>query len=133
MPSRKSSKKISDAHITLSDLRQMMVTFVAERDWHKFHTPRNLAASISVEAGELLEHFQWLTAAQAKKKLHSNPEFRHAVGEEMVDVLMYVISLANALDLDLAQAIFAKMDKNRKKYPAETYRGWYERPLRTSR
>jgi NTP pyrophosphatase (non-canonical NTP hydrolase) len=103
--------------------------FVAERNWQKYHTPRNLAASVSVEAGELLELFQWTTHDEAVRKTTDDVDFRKAVGEEMSDVLMYLVSLANSMNLDLAAAVEAKMVKNRKKYPPEKFQGNYERPL----
>lgn len=119
----------SDSRTTVGELRGMMAGFVAEREWGKFHVPRNLAASVSVEAGELLELFQWLTAEEAAARVKGDEAFRRAVGEEMSDVVMYVLSLANAMELDLAAAIERKMAKNRVKYPAEQVRGKYERPL----
>jgi dCTP diphosphatase len=122
---------LADDHSTIQWLKDMMHEFLHERQWHKYHQPRNLAASISVEAAELLELFQWLTPAQAARKCRRDPEFRHAVGEELCDVLMYCISLANSMDFNVAQTIAAKMAKNRLKYPAEKFRGHYERPLRS--
>jgi NTP pyrophosphatase (non-canonical NTP hydrolase) len=117
-----------DDGVTVGVLKKMMVEFVAEREWGKFHTPRNLAASVAVEAGELLELFQWLTAEEAEKKCREDAAFRQAVGEELCDVMMYLIGLANVAGIDVGEAIFAKMEKNRKKYPAERYRGWYTKP-----
>ena len=86
--------------------------------------------SFHVEAGELLELFQWLTPEEAARRCAADPDFRRAVGEEMCDVMMYCISLANAMGFDIAQTIAAKMEKNRKKYPPEEFRGHYERPLK---
>ncbi len=91
----------ADERTTVSELKAMMAGFVAEREWGKFHTPRNLAASVSVEAGELLELFQWLTAEEAAARVMEDEKFRRAVGEEMSDVVMYVLSLANEMKLDL--------------------------------
>ncbi|MGN6370516.1 MAG: nucleotide pyrophosphohydrolase [Phycisphaerae bacterium] len=120
----------TDPETTLQTLKQLMQNFVKERDWEKYHTPKNLAASVSVEAAELLELFQWLTPDEAIHRPHNDLDFRRAVGEEMADVLMYIISLANALNLDLADTIFAKMAKNHAKYPPEKFRGHYQRPLK---
>ncbi len=106
-----------------------MREFLREREWEKYHVPRNLAASVAVEAGELLELFQWLTPEEAREWCEHDAEFRRAVGEELADVLMYCVSLANAMDLDIAQTVAAKMEKNRKKYPAEKFKGHYRRPL----
>ena len=124
-----SQQVTSDQMVTIETLKQMMRDFVRERDWEKYHTPKNLAASISVEAAELLELFQWLTPEESTHKPINDQRFRQAVGEEIADVLMYLISLANSLNLDLASTIAAKMAKNRLKYPPEKFRGNYEKPL----
>ena len=120
---------VSDQTVTIETLKQMMREFVGERDWEKYHTPKNLAASVSVEAAELLELFQWLTPEEATQRSVNDLRFRQAVGEELADVLMYLISLANALNIDVAQTVAAKMVKNRAKYPPEKVRGHYQRPL----
>ena len=119
-----------DDRLTIEWLREMMRVFLREREWEKYHTPRNLAASVAVEAGELLELFQWLTPEEARRRCTGDEAFRRAVGEELCDVMMYCISLANAMDLPVGRTIAAKMEKNRKKYPPERFRGHYERPLR---
>jgi NTP pyrophosphatase (non-canonical NTP hydrolase) len=121
---------INDQTETVGGLRELMRGFVRERAWEKYHTPRNLAASVSVEAGELLELFQWLTPEEAAHKSKEDQEFRQAVGEELADVLMYLMSLANALDLDVASTVHDKMRKNRLKYPADQFQGHYQRPLK---
>jgi len=121
--------QLHDETATIGWLRQMMREFLEERNWHKYHLPRNLAASISVEAGELLELFQWITPEEARERCAADAAFRKAVGEELCDVLMYCMSLANAMDLDVARTVAAKMQKNREKYPAEKFFGHYERPL----
>ena len=104
----------------LARLRAIVRTFVDERDWDQFHTPKNLASALSVEAAELLEHFQWLQSGRAGElgaaKLN---EVRH----EMADVLVYLVRLADKLDVDLFQAVEEKMVLNRAKYPAELVRG----------
>jgi NTP pyrophosphatase (non-canonical NTP hydrolase) len=119
----------SDKVVTIETLKQMMKEFVRERDWEKYHTPKNLAASVSVEAAELLELFQWLTPEESTTWPINDLRFRQAVGEELADVLMYLISLANTLGLDVAQTVTAKMAKNRSKYPPEKFQGHYQRPL----
>lgn len=120
---------MTDTDTNLVALKSLMQQFVTERDWQKYHTPRNLAASVAVEAGELLELFQWLTPEEAVARCRDDAEFRQAVGEELSDVLMYLVSLANSIDLDIASAVYAKMDKNRAKYPVEQVKGHYERPV----
>jgi NTP pyrophosphatase (non-canonical NTP hydrolase) len=102
------------------DLRDALRAFAAERDWDPFHSPRNLATALAVEAAELLEPFQWLDDAQARD-LPSDT--RAAVEEEMADVLLYLVRLADKLDVDLEQAARAKMARNAAKYPVEKARG----------
>lgn len=119
----------TDVSGTVHDIKGLMRQFVAERDWEKYHTPRNLAASVSIEAGELLEMFQWVTPEEANHKCMHDPAFRNAVGEEIADVLMYLVSLANAMNLDLTSTVHRKMEKNKKKYPVEQFKGRYEKPL----
>jgi NTP pyrophosphatase (non-canonical NTP hydrolase) len=104
----------------MNALRDKLRKFVAERDWDQFHSPKNLAAALSVEASELLEHFQWLTEAESKKL---PPEKLEAVRDEMADVLVYLVRLADKLDVDLLAAVEVKMAKNAAKYPADKVRG----------
>lgn len=104
-----------DNETTLAELKQWMQTFVDERNWQKFHNAKNLATSISIEAGELMEHFQWLTTEEVVKGEGFD---KQEVSDELADVACYVLSLANALDIDLSEAIRSKMVKNRAKYPA---------------
>jgi NTP pyrophosphatase (non-canonical NTP hydrolase) len=105
---------------TLRELRDALRVFAAERDWEQFHTPRNLATALAVEAAELLEPFQWLAESQARDL---PPATLAAVEEEMADVLLYLVRLADRLDVDLGQVARAKMAKNAAKYPVEFARG----------
>jgi NTP pyrophosphatase (non-canonical NTP hydrolase) len=111
-----------DERTTVHELRQLVERFVAERDWHQFHTPKNLAMALAIEAAELMEHFQWLDP-QESRAVADDAAKRAAVGEELADVLCYVIALANELGLDLDDTLRAKMIKNAQKYPADQYRG----------
>jgi NTP pyrophosphatase (non-canonical NTP hydrolase) len=111
-----------DSQTTLQELRQAVEAFVARRDWHQFHTPKNLAMSLAIEAGELMEHFQWLTPEQSRS-VADDPAKLAAIGEELADVLCYLLAMANELGLDVASAFRAKMGKNERKYPAAEYRG----------
>lgn len=113
---------MNDHLTTVAELRAMVEAFVARRDWHQFHTPKNLAMSMAIEAAELMEHFQWLTAEQSRA-VRSQPDALCEVGEELADVFCYGLAMANELGLDLAQTIRSKMDKNERKYPANQYRG----------
>ncbi len=94
--------------------------FRDERDWKQFHDPKNLAVSISIEAAELLELFQWKTGDEATRYAAQNKE---RVAEEMADVAIYLLELADIVGIDLTRAIEAKLEKNAKKYPVEKSRG----------
>jgi NTP pyrophosphatase (non-canonical NTP hydrolase) len=117
----------SDSTTTVAELRRLIADFVAERDWSQFHAPKNVSMALAIEAAELMEHFQWLTP-EASRDLADDPEKLAAVAEELADVIGYSFALANELGLDVSSAIRAKMVKNAEKYPAEKYRGRYERP-----
>jgi dCTP diphosphatase len=109
------SNRVSDQHITVQELRDVMRQFVRERNWEKFHNAKNLAMSLAIEVGELLEHFQWLTTDEV---VAGRGLDRQGIADELADVLCYALSLANALDIDISQAIDQKMVKNRLKYPS---------------
>ena len=96
-----------------SETVQRILKFSSDRDWDQFHTPANLAKSISIEANELLECFQW----------DEDHYDREAVSEELADVMVYCIDMLDRLNLDADEIINAKMDKNEAKYPVEKARG----------
>lgn len=104
----------------LQVLREALRRFAADRDWEQFHSPKNLAISLSVEAAELLEHFQWLSEAESATL---SPETRAKVREELADVLLYLIRLADKLDLDLIESARDKLRINAAKYPVDKARG----------
>lgn len=101
-------------------LQTALRDFAQERQWSQFHSPKNLAAALSVEAAELLEHFQWLTEAQSRDL---PGEKREQVAAEMADVLLYLLQLADKLDIDPVDAAWRKMAANGKKYPVELAKG----------
>jgi len=101
-------------------LRDRLRKFVAERDWDQFHSPKNLAMALSVEASELMEHFQWLTEDESRRLA---PEKLAEVRDEIADVLVYLVRLADKLDVDLLDAAHKKIAKNAQKYPASKVRG----------
>jgi dCTP diphosphatase len=105
---------------TLEQLAENVREFGRERDWHLYHTPKNLTAALIVEAAELLEPFQWLTPEQS---LNLPPAKKEAVRQEMADVLIYLVSLANCLEIDLLKAAEDKLAINAAKYPVEKARG----------
>ncbi|MCH2113751.1 MAG: nucleotide pyrophosphohydrolase [Pirellulales bacterium] len=113
---------MSDAHTTINQLRKLVARFVDEREWQQFHAPKNISMALAVEAAELMEHFQWVDV-EASRQLAEDPDRLAAVGEELADVVSYSLALANALDIDVAAAVRAKMEKNAIKYPAEEFRG----------
>ena len=121
--------RFTDQTTTMAQLRRQMAEFVAARAWGKYHRPKNLAMSLAIEAAELMEHFQWLDHAAADMLL-KQPACRREVADEMADVLAFLLSLANATGIDLADAFGRKMAKNERKYPAAKVRGHYERPRR---
>lgn len=105
---------------SLEDLRRRLAEFAAVRDWDQFHSPKNLAMALIAEAAELVEHFQWLSEAQSK----SLPPAKHeAVSEELADVLIYLVRIADKLGVDLLEAARAKIVKNDRRYPVSKVRG----------
>jgi NTP pyrophosphatase (non-canonical NTP hydrolase) len=115
---------MTDSTTTLADLRALIEQFVDRRDWHQFHAPKNLAMSLAIEAAELMEHFQWISAEESRRVADS-PARLAEVSDELADVLCYALAMANELRLDLSTAIRGKMAKNERKYPADEYRGRY--------
>ncbi len=114
---------------SLESLRLRLRQFADERDWEQFHSPKNLAMALIVEAAELVEHFQWLTEEQSRalaaksvedaKTTHKHQQIRH----EMADILVYLVRLADQLDIDLLAAVTEKVQLNAEKYPATQVRG----------
>jgi NTP pyrophosphatase (non-canonical NTP hydrolase) len=115
---------MTDAHTTIGELRELILEFVDERDWQQFHSPKNISMSLAIEAAELMEHFQWIDV-DTSRQISEDPEKLAAVGEELADVFSYCLALANALDIDVAGTLRAKMLKNALKYPADEFRGRY--------
>lgn len=105
---------------SLNNLASQLERFAKEREWQQFHSPKNLSAALSVEAAELLEHFQWLTEDQSRRLPQERLE---AVGSEVADVLLYLIQLARALGIDPIAAAQAKLRLNALKYPIDRARG----------
>jgi dCTP diphosphatase len=116
-----------DETTTLADLRREVDAFVAARDWHQFHNGKDLAISIAIEAAELLEEFQWHDAAQVAEA-RDNPAAQERIRQELADVLIYCLSLSNALGIDLSEAIQEKLAISGRKYPADAYRGRARKP-----
>jgi NTP pyrophosphatase (non-canonical NTP hydrolase) len=106
----------------LDDLIKKVREFGLERDWNNYHSPKNLAMALMVEAGELAEHFQWLTQEQSSSL---PPDKLEEVREEIGDVLIYLANLCDRLGIDPMDAAFEKLEKNRARYPAAKVRGKY--------
>ena len=110
---------------------QVLQTAVREfrdaRNWRQYHSPKNLSMSIAIEAGELMEHFQWLTTVEAMRVALEEPDKRQAILEELADVFIYSLSLADVLQCDVAHIIREKLAKNEQKYPADSYRGPFDK------
>src|SRR5437773_3887909 len=100
----------------LAELQDAVEAFVAERDWAQFHSPKNLAMSVAIEAAEIMEHFQWCTAEESRTP---GADKRAMVANEIGDVLIYLVQLARVLDIDLIDAATAKLAQNRDKYPVD--------------
>ena len=107
-------------YTSMSTLRAALRRFAAAREWQQFHTPKNLAMALCVEAAELLEHFQWLTPGQS---VQLDARRRRAVADEIADVLLYLTRLADVLEIDPLAAAKRKLQQNARKYPVERARG----------
>lgn len=104
----------------IEELQAALRRFAEERDWGQFHSPKNLAVSLSIEAAEVLEHFQWLTEEQSRTLDDTQ---RQAVAHEIADVLLYLLQLADRLDIDPIRAGREKLALNAERYPADKARG----------
>jgi NTP pyrophosphatase (non-canonical NTP hydrolase) len=111
------SKSMSD----LSELQKRVVAFRDARDWKQFHTPKDLAISIAIEAGELMECFQWKSKEQVEQYIDSDKSFE--IEEEMADILVYLLNLSDVLGIDLIKVANKKLDKNEAKYPIDKSKG----------
>lgn len=105
---------------SLDDLNARLLAFARERDWEQFHSPKNLSMALAGEAGELLEHFQWLSEAQSASL---DDEKKEEVAFEMADILIYLIRLSERLDVDLVDAAYRKIAINQSRYPQDRVRG----------
>ena len=116
---------MADSDTKLDDLKTLVREFVAERAWEPFHSPKNLAMGIAVEAAELMECFLWLDLP-ASHEAAKEPAKRAAIADEMADVFCYLLNLSNVIGIDLSEALRAKLVKNALKYPADKYKGRFQ-------
>jgi len=117
---------MDDKTTNIADIKARITKFIKERDWTKYHNPKDIAISISIEASELLELFQW-TKEQDAKEITSNPKKRQNIADELADIIIYCLSLSIAADIDVSQAISEKIDKNIAKYPVDKIKGDYKK------
>lgn len=111
----------------LETVKKEIEAFVKERGWEGYHRPKEIVLSLGAEVGELLREFQWM-GEEEERQLLVDGERRERVVDEMADVFFYLVDLARVLDVDLVEAFREKMKKNRRKYPAEEFKGRYRRP-----
>ena len=113
-----------DHTATISELKDLVRTFSRARDWEQFHSPKNLAMALSVEAAELMEHFLWIENAASRQQM-KEPSRLAPVADEIADVFGVCLALCNALGLDLSDIFLSKMSRNVLKYPVEKAKGRY--------
>ena len=118
----KDKARRGDEVATVAELKSLVEKFVAERDWEQFHSPKNLAMAIGVEAGELMDLFRWHSEADSRKVMKSGA-VRKAAIEELADVVICALAFANRTGIDLSMAIKQKVSKNGRKYPARKFKG----------
>jgi len=105
---------------SLDQLRQNLANFAADRDWDQFHSPKNLSMALIAECAELIEHFQWLTEEQSSEL---SVDKKQAVGLEMADILIYLVRIADKLDIDLITMANEKIHLNETRFPIDKVRG----------
>jgi NTP pyrophosphatase (non-canonical NTP hydrolase) len=116
----------SDTTTTLADLKAASSIFARERDWEQFHAPKNLSMAIAAEAGELMEHFLWVSA-QESAALCESPQKKMKIEEELADIFLFGLQFANMAKIDVAAAVQAKIAKNAANYPVAKARGRSEK------
>jgi len=112
---------MNDDSTSIGYLKKLATDFRDKRNWKRYHNPKDLAISISIEASELLELFQWKSLDEIYKSIE-NPEYLEKIRDELADVAIYCLCLSDALNIDLSNSIVKKIEKNEKKYPIEKYR-----------
>ena len=113
--------------MSIQQLKKDIKKFVKERSWEEFHSPKNLSMSLSIEAAELMEHFQWTNTVEEAVKVLKDKRERSEVEDEVADIAIYLIDFCNLYNVDLEKAIIKKMKKNVKKYPAKRVKGKSEK------
>jgi len=106
----------------ISDLQKKVASFVHERNWKKFHTPKDIALSIAIETAELLELFQWKTNKEIQGLL-KDTKYRNRIEEEIADIMIYILVASNTLDIDLSKVVLQKIQTNKERYPIQKAKG----------
>ena len=115
---------MSDNKTTIQGLKSLVQAFVDARDWQQFNSPKNLSMSLSIEAAELMELFQWLDLDEARDAMKTGGDRENAI-DEIADVLIYALAFCNSNDIDVAEAVTRKMGKNNQKYPVDKFKGHF--------
>jgi len=113
---------LGDNETSVATLRTAVRNFIRERSWEKYHNPKNVAESICIEGAELLQLFQWTTLEQSEE-LKRDKEKMRKIKEELSDVVIYCLSMANSIDIDLSDSVLEKLELDKQKYPADLYEG----------
>lgn len=116
----------NDSNTPIAYLKTAMDQFAQERDWHQFHSPKNLSMAIAAEAGELMEHFLW-SEANVSANILSDPQKKAKVADELADIFLFAIQFANVTRIDVATAVLGKLEKNAAKYPVSKAKGRSEK------
>lgn len=103
---------------TIKELQQKYISFIEERNWDSFHKPKNISMALSVEAAELMELFQWKDNVKTEK-YRNDPELMEKLEEEIADIIMYTLSLAHQLDIDITEAVEKKLEDNEQRFDSE--------------
>ena len=115
--------KRKDTVTSVGELKEAVGAFIDARDWSRYHSPKNLAMSIAIEAAEIMEHFQWTTIEEARAAME-DPAVRSEVEEEIADVLIYCLSFVRHTNLDVSKAVLEKLEKNKTRFPVEKIKGY---------
>lgn len=116
------NKKTTQKKLNITEIQEWLRTFAKARDWEQYHTPKNLVMAVAGEVGELVEIFQWLTEEESCRLRRRGKE-RTKVEDEMADVFVYILRLADILSIDLQSAVWKKLHKNQRKYPVKLAKG----------
>ncbi len=116
------ASRMRDTDTTIAVLKELVRDFRDRREWEQFHTAKNLSMSIAIEAAELMEEFQWLTPEESRRLQEDHERFA-SLSQELADIMIYCLSFANLLEIDVSNAVMDKLAKNATKYPEDEYRG----------